>query len=122
MGSITIQFTDEADRGMFVDLLAEAIGKALDGRSKTCQLEVAQPKAEAMEGASPPSDEAKLVDAAGVAAILGVSARMVWRMRDSGRMPRPVSIGRLTRWNRAEIDQWITDGCPRVDRRGPGRR
>ena len=122
MGSITIQFSDEADRGVFVDLLAEAIAKALAGRENACQVEVAQPKAEAMEGAILPSDEAKLVDAAGVAAILGVSARMVWRMRDSGRMPRPVSIGRLTRWNRAEIDQWITDGCPRVDRRGPGRR
>ena len=54
MGSITIQFTDEADRAVFVDLLAEAIGKALAGRETTCQLEVVQQRAEAMEGASPP--------------------------------------------------------------------
>ena len=57
MSSISIRFNDEADRGMFVKLLAEAIGKALDGRSKACQVEVVQAKAESVERMSLPRNE-----------------------------------------------------------------
>jgi len=62
--------------------------------------------------------EAKLVDANAIAKMLGVSARMVWRLRDSGRIPKPVIIGRLVRWRSEAIDEWIQAGCPAVERRG----
>jgi excisionase family DNA binding protein len=53
-----------------------------------------------------------LLDARGVAALLGCSTRHVFRLCDMGRMPAPVRIGRLTRWPRSSIEHWIRDGCP----------
>jgi excisionase family DNA binding protein len=45
---------------------------------------------------------------------LGCSKRHVYRLADSGRMPRPVKLGSLIRWPRAVIEKWIADGCPIV--------
>ncbi|MFN7891058.1 MAG: helix-turn-helix transcriptional regulator [Pirellula sp.] len=45
---------------------------------------------------------------------LGCSTRHVYRLADSGRMPRPIKLGSLFRWPRAVIEQWIADGCPNV--------
>lgn len=55
----------------------------------------------------------ELLDIASVAAILNVSKRMVWQMRDAGRIPKPVKVGRLVRWRRSDIETWIEQGCPR---------
>ena len=50
-----------------------------------------------------------------VAAMLGeCSVRHVRRLADSGRMPPPVKLGALLRFRRAEVEQWIGAGCPRV--------
>jgi len=47
-----------------------------------------------------------------VARLLNCSTRTVYRLNDAGRMPRPVRLGSLLRWNRQEIERWIADGCP----------
>lgn len=60
---------------------------------------------------------AKLLDVQAVAALLGISARTVYRLSDAGRMPGPVKLGSLVRWNRAAIDEWIAAGCPKCERR-----
>lgn len=60
---------------------------------------------------------AKLLDVQAVAALLGISSRTVYRLSDAGRMPGPVKLGSLVRWNRAVIDEWVSAGCPRVERR-----
>jgi len=60
-----------------------------------------------------PVADKKLLDAKGVAVLLDVSLRTIWNMRDSGRIPKPVKVGRLCRWRRAEIERWIKDGCPK---------
>jgi len=54
----------------------------------------------------------ELLDAKTVAGVLHVSLRMIWQMRDAGRIPQPVKVGRLCRWRRADIDRWIGEGCP----------
>jgi len=56
----------------------------------------------------------KLLDVQAVAELLNCSERTVYRLSDSGRMPRPVKLGRLIRWPYAEICEWIAAGCPRV--------
>ena len=53
-----------------------------------------------------------MCDVDAIAKLLDCSARHVRRMADAGSMPRPVHIGRLVRWRRADIDQWIAAGCP----------
>lgn len=62
---------------------------------------------------SPPAEPA-LVDIGRVARTLGCSVRHVHRLRDAGKMPRPVRLGGLLRWNRAEVDRWVAAGCPAV--------
>ena len=55
---------------------------------------------------------AELLDVRGVATLLDCSTRHVYRLADAGRMPRPVKLGSLVRWRRAELDAWINAGCP----------
>ncbi len=54
-----------------------------------------------------------LLDVRAVAALLGgCSTRHVFRLADAGRMPQPIKLGSLVRWRRAELDRWISEGCP----------
>jgi len=58
------------------------------------------------------SEQSLLIDVHSVATLLACSARHVWRLADSGRMPRPFKIGALSRWDRATIERWVSEGCP----------
>jgi excisionase family DNA binding protein len=124
MGTITIQFSDETDHEVFVGLLAKAIQQAT---AEPLALLVStlragadpQPVKEVPKPAETPSE---LLDVNAVAALLGASSRTVRRLADWGRMPRPISLGRMVRWQRSVIEEWIRDGCPKIERRGTGRR
>lgn len=48
-----------------------------------------------------------------VAAMLACSAKTVYRLTDRGAIPKPIRLGGMLRWRRADIEQWIADGCPR---------
>lgn len=62
-----------------------------------------------------------LLDVASVAEKLGgCSKKHVQRLSDAGKMPAPVRLGRLLRWSRVSIDQWIADGCPPVPEKRRG--
>jgi predicted DNA-binding transcriptional regulator AlpA len=123
MGTITIQFSDENDQQLFVDLLAKAIKQAtaepLAQLVSTLRSGAVMPASE-----SPKAVESKpdLMDVNAVAALIGASPRTVRRLADWGRMPRPISLGRMVRWQRSVIEEWIREGCPRMERRGLGRR
>lgn len=43
---------------------------------------------------------------------LKCSPRNVYRLSDAGKMPRPIKLGRLVRWSRCELMEWIANGCP----------
>ncbi len=62
----------------------------------------------------------KLGDVNVVAEKLACSPRHVYRMSDGDRMPRPIRLGALVRWDLDEIDRWISTGCPSC-RKGAGR-
>ena len=42
-----------------------------------------------------------------VAQALGIGERTVWKFSACGELPAPIRIGRLRRWDRQEIDDWI---------------
>jgi prophage regulatory protein len=63
------------------------------------------------------AEPARLLDVRAVAGLLGVSGRHVYRLADSGRMPRPMKLGGAVRWDRDEIRRWIDEGCPAVVKR-----
>lgn len=67
------------------------------------------------------SESGALITVRQVAALLGCSARHVYRLSDRGAMPRPVKLGDvLVRWNRRTgdpvtgIEDWIAGGCKPV--------
>ncbi len=49
-----------------------------------------------------------------LARLLGdLSVSSIERLDASGRLgPRPVRLGRLVRWSRQELEDWIAAGCP----------
>ncbi len=53
-----------------------------------------------------------LISVGDIARLLSCSKQHVRRMADSGLMPRPLKLGALVRWNRAEVENWIAAGCP----------
>jgi len=55
----------------------------------------------------------RLIAITEVAELLSCSSRHVQRLTDTGRMPAPIKLGHhLTRWNLAELQHWIQQGCP----------
>jgi predicted DNA-binding transcriptional regulator AlpA len=57
-----------------------------------------------------------LIDVDEVGAITSFCPKTIRRMADSGRLPRPIRLGRAIRWRRDEILRWIEAGCPSRDR------
>lgn len=57
---------------------------------------------------------ASLLDVRAVATLLHCSPRHVYRLADAGRMPPPLRLGALVRWQRQILEQWIAAGCPSV--------
>jgi predicted DNA-binding transcriptional regulator AlpA len=53
-----------------------------------------------------------LLDLHALAKKLSCSARHVEDLGREGKLPAPIRLGRLKRWDVATIDAWIAAGCP----------
>ena len=53
-----------------------------------------------------------LIDTDAVAKAVTCSRRHIERLDATGRMPRPIKLGRAKRWRFSEISDWIDAGCP----------
>jgi predicted DNA-binding transcriptional regulator AlpA len=55
-----------------------------------------------------PRDDIRLLDARGVAALLSISPRSVWRWCAVGDFPRPIRLAHgVTRWRLADVRRWL---------------
>jgi len=61
-------------------------------------------------------EKPQLLDVNDVATIAACSPQTVRRLADAGKMPLPVKLGRLRRWPRVAIEEWIAEGCPKLER------
>lgn len=61
---------------------------------------------------SPPALLPALLTVDEVATLLNCAPRTVYRFADGGRIPRPIKLGGLVRWNRAELESFLASGCP----------
>lgn len=52
------------------------------------------------------------LDANGVADLLDISVRHLWKLHAGGQIPEPIRLGRSVRWNRVELLAWIEAGAP----------
>lgn len=51
-----------------------------------------------------------------IAARLQVAGHTVRRWYTAGVMPAPMKIARRLRWEEKTINEWIENGCPRVEK------
>ncbi len=56
------------------------------------------------------------LSAAAVARLLGISERHTWALNSSGRLPKPIRLGRAVRWPVDELRAWLAAGAPPRDR------
>jgi excisionase family DNA binding protein len=67
-----------------------------------------------------PVEPSVLLSVQQLAQRLNCSTRHIYRLVDSGRLPRPLRLGALVRWPQVVIEHWVASGCPRCDgRKGP---
>jgi excisionase family DNA binding protein len=59
----------------------------------------------------------ELLDKWAASRLLNCSPRHLARLASAGTIPPPRRLGRLVRWSRAELLDWIAGGCQPV---GPG--
>ena len=52
--------------------------------------------------------------------LLKVSRAGLYRLIDSGRVPTPMRLGRLARWDGRVIEAWLSSGMPRTPRKARG--
>jgi excisionase family DNA binding protein len=72
--------------------------------------------------ATPTASSTVMLDVVDVAEMLHCSRRHIYRLSDSGRMPPPLRLGALVRWDRDVLMRWIADGCPPIRRSGRANR
>lgn len=64
----------------------------------------------------------KLLTVNDVSELLSISARQVWNLLSTGRLPWPIRLGRSVRWRRDEVTEWMEAGCPPHERWNAARR
>ena len=57
-----------------------------------------------------------LLGAKETATLLSISRTSFHRLRTQGLVPMPVRLGRRCLWRVEELQQWVKEGCPPVDR------
>jgi len=58
----------------------------------------------------------ELTDVKGLSEMLGISEGSVWRGVLTGKVLKPVRIGRSVRWRKREVQAWVEAGCPVVSK------
>ena len=56
--------------------------------------------------------EPLLVSATDAALVLGVSRSHFYGLHTAGKLPLPIRLGRRILWRRAELEAWVSAGCP----------
>ena len=70
-----------------------------------------------MSNASHATESKRLaLPAADVAKLLNISLRHLHTLNASGRLPRPIRLGRSVRWLADELHDWLDAGAPARDR------
>jgi len=54
------------------------------------------------------------VTARQLAVMLQVSRRTLWRLRSTGKIPKPMRVGGIVRWKLDDILEWMAAGCPKM--------
>jgi excisionase family DNA binding protein len=56
----------------------------------------------------------RLITVKELAEMLAISTRHVYRLLDSGQLPKPLKLGAAIRWDSATICNWLESGAPSI--------
>ena len=59
------------------------------------------------------NDESQVYTKQDIAKMLKCSVSTIERMRKKNTIPVPFIVSAQVRWNKADIDKWVSDGCPK---------
>ncbi|MDZ4852068.1 MAG: helix-turn-helix domain-containing protein [Pirellulaceae bacterium] len=54
----------------------------------------------------------ELITATQLADLLSISERTLYRLKSTGRLPSPLTLGGSVRWRLTDVRDWIAKGCP----------
>ncbi len=60
------------------------------------------------------NDTSTLLDVTQVATMAGLHRATVFKLVSAGKFPKPIKLGRSTRWVKYELLAWIAAKCPPV--------
>lgn len=59
------------------------------------------------------NDSTLMVEVKEFARLIDISTATLWRMRSAGKLPPDVKLSRgCVRWRRADVELWVSLGCP----------
>ena len=108
---LTVQISVTLDEEVLTDLIRRAVVSAM-GIDPHREARVRASQHANLAGQKLPEDRGLLIDMKAAAKLLDLSERTVWGMANSGRMPKPIKIGRLVRWSHEELRAWVNAGGP----------
>ncbi len=114
MKTIQMQVTFTLDAG-FEAALSEIVQKAVNvavGFDPQREARLRASHHANLAGQKMPEDKGLLIDTKAATKLLNVSARTIWQMTQTGRIPQPIKIGRLVRWSYEELQAWVNAGGP----------
>ena len=56
----------------------------------------------------------RLITVKELAEMHAISTRHVYRLLDSGQLPKPLKLGRAIRWDYTEVCHWLESGAPSI--------
>ena len=62
-------------------------------------------------------DEPFLLDIEQASPLVAISKPQILRLMCLGQFPQQVRVGSIVRWRHCDIQQWVADGCPKLDNR-----
>lgn len=111
MKPLTMQITVTLDEELLFDLIRRAVISAT-GIDPQREARVRASQHANLAGQKMPDDKGLLIDTRAATKLLNVSARTIWQMTHTGKMPKPIKIGRLVRWSYEELQAWVKAGGP----------
>lgn len=75
-----------------------------------------EPRNETIPNQAPLAPDKLALSAQEVGEVLGISRAHVWKLASSGRLPKPIRLGRAVRRAGRDLEEWLAAGAPPRDR------
>ena len=108
---LAITLDDEAAKTL-TDVLVPALKQLMTDANDKSDARRRQSQTALFGGQKPPEDLGLLLDNKQTAKLLKISARTLWELAHTDKIPPPIRIGAAVRWSLDVLKKWVEAGCP----------